>query len=441
MYDSYYRWRIDAPTLVTTVTLLLGLFSGVLWLAIRDTQFGLIALGVALVAPRMISYVVSAHPLPWPLWGAVSAMAYVFHDLVCYRLFLLIVDFRNRRLDQAIGWYSLVLATMAFAAFAGQWPILWIIASGLLLSQRLVITYIVFRAAWLSRSAASLLLSAALAGLLMAGLHDWFLFRFPAYGATNTAVMPFAALALVLVLVWLSVQNYAVQTSRYRDLNLSLEQRIAQREAELNASHAQLKAQGEQAATLQERQRIMRDIHDGVGAHLVGLLSMVRKGNVPQGAMEEHTHAALDELRIAVDSLQPVNGDLATVLATLRYRLQPRFEAAGLAVVWDVAALPPMPQLTPQVVLQLQRLLMEAFTNVLRHAKATQITVRAHSLTDPAALQLEVADNGVGWPEGGPARHGHGIASMQARAKSIGAQLALDGKPGDGLRLVLRMST
>jgi signal transduction histidine kinase len=80
---------------------------------------------------------------------------------------------------------------------------------------------------------------------------------------------------------------------------------------------------------------------------------------------------ALDEMRMAVDSLQPMHDDFVSVLAMLRYRLQPRLQAAGIEVVWDVAELPPLRQLSPQAVLQVQRILLEAFTNVLKHAHAS----------------------------------------------------------------------
>ncbi len=49
---------------------------------------------------------------------------------------------------------------------------------------------------------------------------------------------------------------------------------------------------------------------------------------------------ALDEMRMAVDSLQPAQDDLSTLLATLRYRLQPRLDAAGIELVWNVALIP-----------------------------------------------------------------------------------------------------
>ena len=187
----------------------------------------------------------------------------------------------------------------------------------------------------------------------------------------------------------------------------------------------------EEQAMLRERQRIMRDIHDGVGSHLVSLLGLAQKG-IPGDAMQQEIKVAMDELRVAVDSLQPVHGDLTTVLATLRYRLQPRLEAAGLQVEWDVGALPALDNLNPQMVLQIQRILLEAFTNVLRHAGATKITVAARAIDEPSSLVLEVTDDGCGFEVAQQPAQGLGVQSMHSRSESIGAMLTVSSKPGEG---------
>jgi len=198
--------------------------------------------------------------------------------------------------------------------------------------------------------------------------------------------------------------------------------------------------QRHEQAVLSERQRIMREIHDGIGSQLVGLLNMVGQPRMDRDAVEEQVKVALDEMRMAVDSLQPIHSDLTTVLATLRYRLQPRLHAAGIEVVWEVSALPPVSQLSPQSVLQVQRILLEAFTNVLKHARATQVTVHAHWRDgDPPVVILKLSDNGVGLPAEMPVEvsRGHGVPNMQARAGAIGASLHIESLPAGGTCVVL----
>jgi len=162
---------------------------------------------------------------------------------------------------------------------------------------------------------------------------------------------------------------------------------------------------------------------------MVGLLDLLDHDATPRELLRQQLGTALDELRMAVDALQPTHGDLTTVLATLRYRLQPRLQAAGIAIDWQVDELPPIEGLTPTTVLQLQRVLQEAFTNALRHAQASRLWVRAcldHG--PPERLVLSVEDDGRGLPDNGggaaPAG-GQGLSSMQARAQAIGAELSV----------------
>jgi signal transduction histidine kinase len=192
-----------------------------------------------------------------------------------------------------------------------------------------------------------------------------------------------------------------------------------------------------QRAVRDERQRIMRELHDGVGSQLVGLLSLVGRLDADPAVLESHVKQALDEMRMVVDSLQPLQGDLVTVLAMLRYRLQPRLQAAGLVVRWDVSPLQSMPEISPQVALQVQRIVLEAVTNVMRHARADAIELQARPV-DRGELELTLADNGVGPPQDGCGGAGQGLANMRARAAAIGGHVALGRGEQGGTRVVLR---
>ncbi len=205
-------------------------------------------------------------------------------------------------------------------------------------------------------------------------------------------------------------------------LNASLDVR----ERQLGEATAALHEHHKQQAVAQERQRIMRDLHDGVGAHLVCLLNMVNTKVADPRAMEQVVVQALDEMRMAVDSLQPVHGDLATVLGTLRYRLQPKLREAGIAVNWDMPDLPALDNISPASTLQIQRILMEAFTNVLKHSRATMVAVSARCLErEPMLIELVLKDNGIGLPVDAAPMQGHGLKNMRLRAQAIGAALEI----------------
>jgi signal transduction histidine kinase len=190
-------------------------------------------------------------------------------------------------------------------------------------------------------------------------------------------------------------------------------------------------------ARLTERQRIMSDIHDTVGSQLVGVLALIRGGASSQ-LIEQHTSEALQDLRIAVDAIQPVNGNLAAVLAALRHRLQPRLEAAGLRLVWRVDDLPRLHNLTPIMIQHVQRIVLEAFSNVIQHAAAKTVTVAAQHVGDAQQVDISIADDGIGF---GSDISGNGLANMQTRAEAIGAVLFLTSSRPQGAVVRLTLPT
>jgi signal transduction histidine kinase len=226
------------------------------------------------------------------------------------------------------------------------------------------------------------------------------------------------------------VSRFSRTSEAYRVLNSQLTDRVAEKEQLLRDTFESLRQEQHERAVLGERQRIMREIHDGIGSQLVGLLSLVHQDKVQPAVLEEQVRHALDEMRMAVDSLQPMQSDLTAVLATLRYRLQPRLQAAGIEMQWDVDSLPPIPGLEPPQILQVQRILLEGFTNVIKHAKASRVVMQARWQTAPTpTVVLRLIDNGVGLSAPALGLPGLGLPSMQARAQALGAALTLS--PGD----------
>ncbi len=261
--------------------------------------------------------------------------------------------------------------------------------------------------------------------------------RGSAGAGSGFSLTPLAMFLFVLVMGGVIVDRYVRNVAELRRMNQTLDARVRARERALEESHAQLRAQQAAQAAAGERQRIMRDLHDGVGAQLVGLQSLLRREGVPSELLRAGVDAALDEMRLAVDSMQITDGDLTTALATLRYRVRPRLEAAGLALHWQVEEIAAVEGLSPHTVMQVQRILLEALTNVLKHARASAVWVRCEWSQQARCLRLEVADDGVGFDAAQARVAGQGLRSMQARATSIGAELEWRAREGGGSRVVL----
>ncbi len=213
-----------------------------------------------------------------------------------------------------------------------------------------------------------------------------------------------------------------------------LERRVAEKTHEIEASHAHLRLAQREQELAAERRRIMADMHDGLGARLVSLLSIAQSGKARHGEISEGLVAALNELRLTVDSVQPVEGDVAVVLGNVRHRMRSVFERAGVKFLWNVSALPRMENLTPERILAIQRIFLEVFSNTLRHAGARTVAVSAVRL--PGAVQIVIADDGCGFDDDA-AHPGNGLANLRLRAAQAGGTLVVESEPGSGTRVTL----
>ncbi|WP_077035887.1 sensor histidine kinase [Pelomonas sp. KK5] len=413
--------------------LLMGGLAGALWWRQRDPLYGSFSLATLCGMPRHLDRVLPVVPEPWLAWGALLAISYGLQFVLLARFIALALSARPAWLLRAIDAALVLVAALAGLSFALRQPLLWTAALLLLLPMGLATFAAVWREARHGSSAIVRLVFAGGCIALAAGAHDVLMVRMGLFGGAHHPLSPHAMFFFVLILAALVAGRYSRTVADYRALNETLSERVAEREQHLREAFEALRHQQQEQAVLNERQRIMREIHDGIGSQLVGLLNMVGRAGPEQ--LSEQVRLALDEMRMAVDSLQPVHSDLTTVLATLRYRLQPRLQAAGIEVVWDVAALPPLAELPPQSVLHVQRILLEAFTNVLKHARASRVTMHARWLAEAHTIALRLSDNGIGAPAG--AGGGHGLKNMQARAEAIGARLRLEAAEGGGCCVAL----
>lgn len=448
-YTHQRQWRHSASVVFCVGLALMGLMALGLWTRLRDPVFACFGAAAALGIFRNLDRVWPDVPVPWPLWGGLVSTAYAWHLALMCLFALLALDLRHAWLRRAILGYLPLALVLVLVSYIADQPRVWsaalILLAPLGMATWLLVVRTAARAGPQRRTAAVLAVAGAAA--LLAGLHDLGLVRLGLGGPSRFSLTPHAIFLFVVAMAGIIVDRYARSAAGLQALNATLEARIQAKEAELHDAYGQLQAQQAAQATAAERQRIMRDLHDGVGAQLVGLLNLVKQPQPQPAVLEEHVKAALDEMRLAVDSMQIGDGDLTTALATLRYRVQPRLQAAGLALHWDVHELPALPGMTPTTVLQVQRIVLEALTNVLKHARARSVRVqcRADTLAPQASapgpgILLEVDDDGVGLPDPAPdgVAPGQGMASMQARAASIGASLSVTAGDGGGVRVRLR---
>ncbi len=180
----------------------------------------------------------------------------------------------------------------------------------------------------------------------------------------------------------------------------------------------------------------MADMHDGLGSSLVGLLGLVQSRKPTLHDVERRLLDALQELRMSVDALEPVDGDLGVVLGNVRHRMRTAIEDSGVKLNWRVDDLPLVSNLTPRAILNVQRIVSEALANALRHASASTVTVSARA--DRDSLRVQVDDDGVGFAQP-VSSGGRGLDNLRHRAASLGATLEVRSEPGAGTRVALQL--
>jgi signal transduction histidine kinase len=195
-----------------------------------------------------------------------------------------------------------------------------------------------------------------------------------------------------------------------------------EREHELAASYERLREIEHRQTLSQERQRLMQDMHDGLGSSLVSALRVVERGKMDEADIAQVLKGCIDDLKLAIDSMEPVEADLLLLLATLRFRLGPRLESTGIALLWQVTNVPALDWLDPKNALHILRILQEVFTNIIKHTEATEIRVATG--VEDNYVRVTITDNGQGFSvEHELKSAGKGLSNQMRRADSIGAKV------------------
>jgi signal transduction histidine kinase len=206
--------------------------------------------------------------------------------------------------------------------------------------------------------------------------------------------------------------------------------------------NARLYEQAKQAAALEERQRLARELHDSVTQALYSLTLLAEAGKrqAHTGNLErvqEHlgqlgviAQQALKEMRLLVYQLRPLALEQEGLVTALQQRLDAVEKRAGVRAAIEVDGELYIP---PAVEGELYRIAMEALNNSLKHAAASAVTVRIHAEGDGVVLDVE--DNGHGVDVAKLNRGGIGMSSMAERMAQLGGHFTIESPPQGGTRI------
>jgi len=249
-----------------------------------------------------------------------------------------------------------------------------------------------------------------------------------------------------LLILWnglVELASYVVVVIAFnsiRNLQRSLEGRVAERAAALTKEIAERERLQRQLLVISEREqrRIGQDLHDGLCQHLAGsalagqvLHEKLAKRCLPEAMDAQHIVELIEEgvllSRRSAKGLHPIELDAAGLMLALEefavttarlFNISCRFECDSPVLVHDAVTAEHM-----------FRIVQEAVRNAINHGRATQIVIKLEMLDDGQELRIE--DNGIGMPHS-PSREGLGLRIMAHRAEMIGGKLRVEPRDGGG---------
>ena len=225
-----------------------------------------------------------------------------------------------------------------------------------------------------------------------------------------------------------------------RDTLASIGQQIG-----VGIANARLLQETERAATIEERQRLARELHDSVTQSLYSLTLLAEAGRRTAASSGEPrlsdtldrlgatAQQALREMRLLVYELRPLELETEGLVGAVRRRLDAVERRSGIEARLLVSGELDLPAATEA---ELYRIVQEVLNNTLKHARASQVTVRL--AVGPAVVTMVVADNGEGFDvEAASSQGGLGLASIRERAARLGAGLEITSARDQGVRVRL----
>lgn len=446
-WSQRHFWQNTGTLITSVIVLSMGVYGAVLWVrSPRNTMFAWFTVGALVWGVRNLNFVLVQSPWSttwdnrmWNQWSLVGAVIFVglfaLFTLEYSRWVLRKGPLPRWQLALPLAYVSLSLLLLAVPGDTADIRRLFkpigvgSLALTLWSQWHLLSTAVRARSASVGSVAVAGLVYIALmiSDLQLANDHK-------TLGGLFLRQYAAVPLFLSITLVW--TQRYWDALQQSERLSRNLQEQVDIQRAQLEKNFEQLVASERAQVLSQERERLVSDLHDGLGLHLLTALRMARADGMGRMALADTIQDCLDDLRVAIDSMSNLDDrDPVLLLGSLRFRVAPRLSATGVQLDWSVVGdVPPQPWLDAPRALHLLRIVQEAITNAVRHGHATQVLLQVEALAD--GVRVRVRDNGVGMTNSDQ-RGGRGMDNMHRRACALQAELKIHSTPGLGTEVVL----
>ena len=433
-YESALFFSVTLNQVVSLFTFALGVLFFLLWTRRRvEAVYCYFGIGMMLWGVHGLKLFVRTIPVPAYYWDLFTSLVIPVFTATLVPFVFRFVGRRHPHLERLV--HMAVVLLVAAHVLLGPPSLYRLATAGYALSTVISVPllYLLTLHAWRHPNGYRLLIVFAGAVCVCLAVHDLY-WQLGLLDFETRPLLQFGGPLLFLGMGGELLSRFANALSTAELANVQLELRVAQKSDELASNYRKLHALNRERAMIEERQRIMRDMHDGIGGQLITAITRVRTARLKQDQLEAMLGEMLDDLRLVIDSLQRTENDLGSALGNFRYRLEPRLKSLGIALEWRLDGSVDELTLQPSDILHALRIVQEAFTNILKHSGATRVCVASSRTTINGMenISLSISDNGVYRP----GRCGYGVGNIMARARAIGgsAQL-LGGEDGTCLTL------
>jgi len=252
--------------------------------------------------------------------------------------------------------------------------------------------------------------------------------------ATTSGIDPLApivsplSIGAVIYSLVLQLLNMSLYIALIMDLRLRQSERLRH----------QLLATEVERSRLLERERLLADMHDGLGSQLISAKLKAEQGQLQQPEMVELLRECMADLHLLIDGLKGQPDGLGAVLKQFRHRTERRLAGQPLLLLWHIN-LDDAPPLAPKETIHVLRIIQESLNNALKHSDAQTIVITAR-YTEDSNLLVRIEDDGLGLPS--DVTQSHGLQGMRRRAREIGASLSIargDDDKGTVVELLYRV--
>lgn len=216
-------------------------------------------------------------------------------------------------------------------------------------------------------------------------------------------------------------------------------------------SQSAYEKQIQSVAAQQERNRLARDLHDSIKQQIFSIninaaTAETRFANDPKGAqtalaaVRTSAHEAMAEMEAMLQHLRPAPLETVGLIEALRKQGEALQYRTGAQVTMELGALPDNNRLSPGSQEAIFRIAQEAFANIARHARASNVKVQLYEQNDEKddAVWLKISDDGKGF-NSSTAANGMGLTNMRARAQEFGGTLHIESAQQAGTHLSIRI--